>query len=575
MFFKESPSRGHIYYSVVQTIRTGTDVKHKKALYLGRLDNLTPEARSVIERKIKEFGDTRLSLKFYKLLSIYGYEEDLVPIASLEISDVQDYGDVIVQHCIWEKLGISEIIDRIGLRVGGKVPLGKLAEIQVIHRNCDPGSREKTARWYSKTALPIVLKVPPTRVYSRLLLRSLEYLQPKYTVQMQREIYNRIRETVGIQPSRVDIDTTAVHFEGNKCVIAKFGWSPPDQRGKRQIVVSVAVDQNGIPLTHIVFPGNKPCMKTLKRMDRILRNEFGVEKAMRVGDRGIATKENRTYMDRRKEPYLLALDLDNHECDIAEEAFAHAHWIDVDKEVRVAEVLKRENGRDMKYLVGMNKVNAKKEHRERIARIEEAEQDLEAVQKSVAKGKITSRKQRDLRIGHVQMSLGVKKYIECRGKRKGYGFESIRMKEEIEEAERWDGVFVLVTTEMELTPVEMLESYRERDRVEKAICVLKSVLEIEPEYVHTKKHVLGHVFICVLACQLRAVMRHLLKEKGLDMSIDEALGILERLKVASISFKGDEARVHRKLTRVDGRTRTLMEVFILRNADRSLIEDGI
>lgn len=140
----------------------------------------------------------------------------------------------------------------------------------------------------------------------------------------------------------MDIDVTAVHFEGDKCILAMFGYSPPKQRGKKQIVASIAVDQNEIPLTHIVFPGNKVSKKTLKRMDHTLKKRFGVEKAIRVGDRGFATEENVQYIDRKKDSYLLALEMNNKEREIVNEAIQKNNWIQIDDKVRVTEVLKHE-----------------------------------------------------------------------------------------------------------------------------------------------------------------------------------------------------------------------------------------
>jgi len=53
-----------------------------------------------------------------------------------------------------------------------------------------------------------------------------------------------------------------------------------------------------------------------------------------------------------------------------------------------------------------------------------------------------------------------------------------------------------------------------------------------------------------------------LKERGIDTSIDEALRILERLKAVNIAIgKEGEIQIYRKLSTIDGETRTLIEVF--------------
>ncbi len=48
------------------------------------------------------------------------------------------------------------------------------------------------------------------------------------------------------------------------------------------------------------------------------------------------------------------------------------------------------------------------------------------------------------------------------------------------------------------------------------------------------------------------------------MSVEEAMKILERLKAVHIVVEKDEGiQVHRKLTRIDGDMRTLVEIFNL------------
>jgi transposase len=571
MYIRARQRKGYEYYSIVEGKRSADQVKQKQVLNIGRLDRINENVRLEIEQKILSLNVPDIIRRFRMLLFAHGYPFPTVQIEDMAIENVEEYGPVVAQHCIWERLEISEIINRFGLRVGGNVPLGTLTEIQVIHRNCDPGSREKTARWYPKTALPYILKVPMKRIYSRILLRSLDYLQPKYTVPMQIEIYNRIKEEYEIEPTRADIDITAVHFEGNKCVIAEFGYSPPKQRGKKQIVVCVAVDQYGIPMTHIVFPGSKTGKKTLKRMDRILREGFAVEKCIRVGDRAISTKENISYMDRKKESYLMALTLNNKECDIANEAIKKGKWTQIDDDARVAEIEKRENGRDKKYLVGINAKNAENQRMDRENRISDAKDALRKLRKSIARGKIKSRKERDSRIGHILKGQGVQNYLWWKGAKKGISFNFGRLKDNIDDAAHWDGVFVIVTTETYLTANELLESYRERDRIEKAIRTLKDVLKIEPAYVHERKQVIGHVFICVLAYQIRAVMRHILKKNEVDMSIDEAFEVLERLKVVDITIRGDKTKVYRKLTALNGQIMTLVETFKICDEDIELL----
>jgi transposase len=161
----------------------------------------------------------------------------------------------------------------------------------------------------------------------------------------------------------------------------------------------------------------------------------------------------------------------------------------------------------------------------------------------------------------IKKKYGVTRSLITKGKRKGFGF-TFEWTKTLAEADKYDGYQVFVTTEFDLSEKEVIESYRTRDQIEKAIRTLKSVLGLHPQYVRTKKHVLGNIFVCATAFQLRSVLGMRLKDVGIDMSVDEAMRTLEQLKAVHIVVKKDEGiQVLRKLTDLDSETRTLVEVF--------------
>ncbi len=126
-----------------------------------------------------------------------------------------------------------------------------------------------------------------------------------------------------------------------------------------------------------------------------------------------------------------------------------------------------------------------------------------------------------------------------------------------------------MTTELDLSEIEIIESYRVRDQIEKAIRTLKSVIGLHPQNVRTKEHILGNIFICATAFQLRSILRMKLKDKGIDTSIEDAMKTLERLKAVHIAVgKDDEIQVYRKLRNIDGELRNLVEVFELKKNEK-------
>jgi len=562
MHIDKCPSKGTDYYLVARTFREGDTVSKERPYNIGRLDNLTEIERLEHEKKILELGGSELLTKFRQLLFSLGYPLPTLSLDDIDLRQALDYGDIYLFHCLWLRLNIADIIEKHTLK-GGGIPLSKLTEILVVNRLCVPGSREWAAKWYQTTYMPRLLELPSSKVLARTLLRALEYLQPQMTRPIEKDIYDEVRKLFGIEPSRVDIDLTSVYFEGKECIIAEFGYNRDGKMDKMQVVVGIAVDQQGFLLTHIVFPGNKTDVTTLKRATHRLRKDFGITKTLFVMDRGMISSTNIKYMDRKKDEYLVALRLNKHEKALVDEMRGPGKdpWPRFDEKITAVLLEKSENGRMKKYLIAKNEEIAGKLGMERQGRIQKTRRSLRGLKRNIWKGKIKTRKDRERRVGGILKSNGVKRFFIVKGSRKGLDFSFRTNQEKIAAVERWDGVFVMVTTDLGLELKDMVETYRVRDQVEKAIRTLKSVLVVRPINVREEKQVRGHIFVCALAYQLRRVAQQYLKLANIDMSIDEALETLKRLKVVDIQVNKDEVQVHRKMTTIDDEQRMLVEAF--------------
>lgn len=557
MHFKACKSREHVYYVVVHSKRRENKIIQEYLLNLGRLDTLTEPRRLELEEKIFTIGGNKLLKQFRDLLYSIGYSFPS-PVSHYSVEKVYEYGRELALHKVCEEIDFINVINRKGYKGGGP-ELGKVVEVMAIARNCDPRSYFQLHEWYSRSKLPFFLQLPPASLTYDVALNALDYLQPKNTVSMQVALYENIRRVYGYECERLDIDITSTYFEGSECILAEYGHPRGHSSDKLQIVVAFVVDQRGVLVTHKVWPGNRTDAKSLKPVDRCLKNEFGLD-APRITDRGMATWENLNYMDRKKERYLVALRASVKGTGLLEEIkIPREEWVNVgDGEVAASVIEGRR-----KYVVVWNASVARTNKKERERKITKAEEELRKLLESVEKGEISSRSERDEKIGHIKKKYKVTRYFHTKGNKKGFSF-TIEKTKALDEVEKYDGYQVFVTTELDLSEKEVVESYRTRDQIEKAIRTLKSVLGLHPQYVRTKEHVLGNIFVCATAFQLRSILKMKLKDNGLDMSVEEAMKILERLKAVHIVVEKDEGiQVHRKLTRIDGDMRTLVEIFNL------------
>lgn len=557
MFIQGIEKRGHVYYAVYHGKRLVNKVKRETKLYIGNLDNLDEPRRIDIEKQLKELGDQSLIQKFHSILLSRGYRLPS-PISTLEIEEIYSYGQELALHKVCEEIELVNTINHFSPK-GGGTELGKIVEIMAIARNCDPCSYYQLPDWFSRTALQFFLKVSHDKFTYDVALTALDYLQPKNTIPMQVKLYENIRKVYGYECERLDIDLTSTYFEGHECVLAEFGHPRGHSSDKRQIVIAFVVDQKEILVTHRVWSGNRTDVKSLKPIDRCLKNDFGLN-AKRVVDRGMASWENIKYMERKKEHYLVALRAEVKGTKLLDEIKKpRDEWTKVgDDEVAISVIRGKR-----KFAVLWNASVAETNKKERLSKISRAEEEFNKIMVSIEKGKISDKSERDERIGHIKRKYGVTKYFETMDKIDSINFTMEKQKN-LTDAEKYDGYQVFVTTELDLSEIEIIESYRVRDQIEKAIRTLKSVLGLHPQNVRTKEHILGNIFICATAFQLRSILRMKLKDRGMDTSIEDAMRMLERLKAAHIAVgKDGEIQVYRKLRNIDGELRKLVEVFKL------------
>ncbi|OWP56189.1 MAG: hypothetical protein B2I17_07050, partial [Thermoplasmatales archaeon B_DKE] len=99
-------------------------------------------------------------------------------------------------------------------------------------------------------------------------------------------------------------------------------------------------------------------------------------------------------------------------------------------------------------------------------------------------------------------------------------------------------------------PIECLDLYRDKDRVEKAFEILKSDLDIFPLRERKPSTIRGLVFILFLSLIVRLSMRRMLGESGLNRkySMDRVFLELEKLQMMEIDGK----MIERERTRKQG-----------------------
>jgi hypothetical protein len=84
-------------------------------------------------------------------------------------------------------------------------------------------------------------------------------------------------------------DVSSAAFEGRTCPLGAIGHPKDGVRGRLQIVYGLLTSKDGIPVAIEVFQGNTGDPKTVAAQVTKVRDRFGIEKVVLVGDRGMLT----------------------------------------------------------------------------------------------------------------------------------------------------------------------------------------------------------------------------------------------------------------------------------------------
>ena len=224
----------------------------------------------------------------------------------MRILATRAYGVALVCHQLWEELGLHELLTPLGQEVEEAVFR------MVVNRLCDPqsklalvdrhGEREGGA-WQSRVEWP---SGRPELTYNQY-LRAMDALHP-HRQELEERLFARVTNLLSLPLRLVFYDLTSTYFEGDGvCELAEYGYSR-DHRGDRaQVVIGLAVTQEGIPITHRVFPGSTVDVTTLEPMAEELRRRFGLQEAVLVADRGMFSADNLILLGQSGQRYILAL----------------------------------------------------------------------------------------------------------------------------------------------------------------------------------------------------------------------------------------------------------------------------
>lgn len=305
-------------------------------------------------------------------------------------------------------------------------------------------------------------------------------------------------------------DLTSTYFEGRHCPLAKLGHSRDDKSGTPQIVFGLLTNARGCPVAVEVFDGNTGDPKTVAPQVNKLRERFGLQRVVLVGDRGMITSA------RIREDLPAALGIEwisalraTQIQKLARDGHLQMSFFDKADLVEIA----HPDFPGERLVACFNPLLAEERSRKRPALLAATEKQLEkiAVATRRVRRPLRGKQNIGIRAGKILHRYKMGKHFQLTIEEDSFQYE--RKTANIEREESLDGIYVIRTSvdKEVLSSEQVVASYKSLSGVERAFRSLKTVdLHVRPIHHRLPDRVRAHILLCMLAYYVEWHMRQLL-----------------------------------------------------------------
>jgi transposase len=304
-------------------------------------------------------------------------------------------------------------------------------------------------------------------------------------------------------------DLSSSYFEGTTCPLARLGHNRDGKKGLLQVNYGLLTDARGCPVAVSVHEGNVADSTTFLPEVQRLRESFGIEQLVMVGDRGmISSKAIAELRDMQGIDWLTALKNASIRT-LVEQGQLQLGLFD---ERNLVEIASPEYPGE-RLVACRNPQLAKLRAIKREELLIATEKSLQAIKDRVDAGRLKKADAIGLAAGKVVNQYKVAKHFELAIGDHSFTFE--RKHEAIAAEAALDGIYIIRTSvdATRMDSAHCVRNYKALANVERAFRSLKTVdLKVRPIHHRTADRVRAHILLCMLAYYVEFHIREAWRE---------------------------------------------------------------
>jgi transposase len=482
MFIRKKKNRsGNISVQIIQK-------QHGKYVVIKTLGTSGDE--DVIDRLYKQAQEAIPRL--FNQITLFDDPVSLPRVDEVGNDDVRVVGPELVFGRIFDHIGFNQIKDQ-------------LFRDLVISRITHPGSKLQLAEYLRENNRE---EISADNIYY-----FMDKLNSKYQHQVEDISFAHTRELLDGHIGVVFYDMTTIYFESSQPdELRETGFSKDGKHQHPQIFLGLLVGKNGYPIGYDIFEGGIYEGHTLIPVLEKFEKRFDFEKPIVVADAGLLSKDNISALQENGYGYILGARLKNESQGIKDQILSE-QWQD-------GHIIRLKKDKRQHLVISYSETRAAKDLHNR-------ERGLARLEKSLRRGKLTK--------ANIN-NRGYNKYLKLTGE------VSIEIDyTKFDNDQYWDGLKGYVTNPS-LRSKQVIESYNNLWKIEKAFRISKTDLKIRPVYHRIRERIEAHICISFVSYVLYKDLERALSKRT-SISMKKAVKQINRMQEIMVELPGN--RIHK------------------------------
>jgi len=482
------------------------------------------------------------------------------PPAPREVT-LSDFAAPAALYDLIEQLDLVTIIDRhAGKRAQG-VSVGAYIALAALNRCLAPTSKARMADWYTSTVLRRLLPIPPNLLTSQRFWDHMSYLDADKIAAIEQDLTRRLIDRFHIELSCLFYDTTNfytfIDSFNEASGLAQRGKSKEKRMDLRIVGLALLVTKDfHIPLFHQVYAGNIHDSTSFASVTEAVVARYrlfsqNVDQITLVYDKGNNSKDNQTTLDAGPYHFVGSLSPSQHPdlVSIPKSRFRALEGDDLDG-VLAYRTRKAALGADRMIVVTYNPELFLAQSATILREIQKRTRKLKELQTQLAhppaKGKRSTVESVQKRAIEILSARHMKDLIHVDVTEKD---RRPHLHYRVDQA-AWSrlqhtllGKNILFTDQESWSDEDIVRAYRGQYHVEDAFKTMKNphFVSWRPLGHWTDQKIRVHGFYCVLALLLSSLLRRVLAQNEIHLSISKMLTELSHIQEVALFYRSSDS----------------------------------